>query len=485
MGPIPGHSAEQTVAAFVGRPAVPKPLPPKDVPHHPFLSEYGAAHVDSYNSDVTDWPGPLGRDPEVISRSMGRHLGLCTIRAFHPQGHLSSICYYVKDGPNLGGVTVGIDLALFDPSDIRVLDLYEAGSFTIDLFRFIKGETVNLSGSYFFVDQLGRAVNAGAGNRIQIVEPRLIDGLPQWRLAESLDLGALVPTEAGNLIAVMPDFQGHQWFITTHGLVGRVDENTGDLRTTRLEGETFENAMAIAPDGIYVASDHALYRFEADPDTGVPRHTWRRAYPRATVKKPGMLSWGTGVTPTLLGKELVAITDNGDDRVNLLVYDRQDGERVCSVPLFELGAGVVEVSPIGYSDEGGRFNALVVQSNYGAPSFRGDYGDLERWLTRIDVLSDRSGCVEVWTNHEVPSTGVPKLSTATGLIYTFTQRFDQPVEKAWYFAALDFETGETVYMVSLGTGWERHNSYGTVDLGPDGTAYQGLLTGMVSIRDRE
>jgi hypothetical protein len=40
-------------------------------------------------------------------------------------------------------------------------------------------------------------------------------------------------------------------------------------------------------------------------------------------------------------------------------------------------------------------------------------------------------------------------------------------------------------MVSLGTGDERHNSYGTVDLGPDGTAYQGLLTGMVSIRDRE
>ena len=152
---------------------------------------------------------------------------------------------------------------------------------------------------------------------------------------------------------------------------------------------------------------------------------------------------------------------------------------------FELGAGVVEVSPIGYSDESGRFNAVVIQSNYGAPDFRGDYGDLEPWLTRIDVLSDRSGCVEVWTNHEVPSTGVPKLSTATGLIYTFTQRFDQPVEKAWYLAALDFETGDTVYMVSLGTGDERHNSYGTVDLGPDGTAYQGLLTGMVSIRDRE
>jgi hypothetical protein len=37
--------------------------------------------------------------------------------------------------------------------------------------------------------------------------------------------------------------------------------------------------------------------------------------------------------------------------------------------------------------------------------FRGDYGDLERCLTRIDVLGDRTGCVEVWTNHEVPSTG--------------------------------------------------------------------------------
>ena len=59
------------------------------------------------------------------------------------------------------------------------------------------------------------------------------------------------------------------------------------------------------------------------------------------------------------------------------------------------------------------------------------------------------------------------------------------MEKAWYLAAVDFETGETVYMVGLGTGDGRHNSYGTIDLGPDGTAYQGLLTGMVAIRDRE
>jgi hypothetical protein len=243
--------------------------------------------------------------------------------------------------------------------------------------------------------------------------------------------------------------------------------------------------MAIAPDGIYVATDQGLYRFEIDPATGLVRQSWREGYEGATKKKPGMLSWGTGTTPTLLGEDLVAICDNGDDQVNLLVHDRRDGRKICEVPLFQQGASLVEISPIGYSDRSGQYDSVIIQNNYGAPEFAGDYRDLARGLTRIDVLPDRSGCVRVWTNNEVPSTTVPKLSTANGLIYTYTQLLDTQVDRAWYLAAVDFDTGETAYMVSLGTGEMRHNYYATVDLGPNGTSYVGVLTGMVAVRDTE
>ena len=271
--------------------------------------------------------------------------------------------------------------------------------------------------------------------------------------------------------------------MTRSGLLGYIAAGTKEIFTYRFNEEEFENSMAIAPDGIYAATDYALYRFVIDPVTGIPKYTWRKEYKRATVEKPGMLSWGTGVTPTLLGNDLVVITDNEDDQVNLLVYDRLTGKNITEYPLFEPGASLVEISPIGYNDKEGQYTSIIVQNNYNAPGVNDDYSELVPGLTRIDVLPDRSGCVEVWTNNEVPSTGVPKLSTANGLIYTYTQLLDSRVSMAWYFTAVDFRTGETVYMVSLGTGSAKHNFYATVDIGRNGIAYQGIMGGMIAVRD--
>jgi len=68
--------------------------------------------------------------------------------------------------------------------------------------------------------------------------------------------------------------------------------------------------------------------------------------------KPGSLSQGSGTTPTLLDPDgpggrdgYVAITDNADERMHVLVYRRDPalpaaGRLVCRVPVF--GAGATE-----------------------------------------------------------------------------------------------------------------------------------------------
>jgi hypothetical protein len=79
---------------------------------------------------------------------------------------------------------------------------------------------------------------------------------------------------------------------------------------------------------------------------------------------------------------------------------------------------------------------------------------------------------------------VPKLSLATGLVYTYTKPADPGGTDAWYFTALDFRSGATVYKRLAGTGLGFNNHYAPVSLGPDGTAYVGTLGGLVLLRDR-
>ena len=71
---------------------------------------------------------------------------------------------------------------------------------------------------------------------------------------------------------------------------------------------------------MYIVSDAALYRFDAGAD-GTPAVTWREKYPNSGVQKPGQVSPGSGTTPTLMGSEYVAITDNADP-MDVVVYKR-------------------------------------------------------------------------------------------------------------------------------------------------------------------
>jgi hypothetical protein len=89
-----------------------------------------------------------------------------------------------------------------------------------------------------------------------------------------------------------------------------------------------------------------------------------------------------------------------------------------------------------------------------------------------------------WTNREVRApTVVPKLSTATGLIYAYTREPAPLGQQPYFWTAIDARTGRTAWKVYAGSGLGFNNNYAGLALGRDATAYLGVTGGMVALRD--
>ncbi len=78
---------------------------------------------------------------------------------------------------------------------------------------------------------------------------------------------------------------------------------------------------------------------------------------------------------------------------------------------------------------------------------------------------------------------MPKLSAANGIVYTYTKDAREDGQDAWYLTALDFRTGKTLFKRLGGEGLGHNNNYAPITLGPDGTAYVGVLGGLIGLRD--
>ena len=78
---------------------------------------------------------------------------------------------------------------------------------------------------------------------------------------------------------------------------------------------------------------------------------------------------------------------------------------------------------------------------------------------------------------------VPKLSTRTGLIYTYTREPAPPLQQPYFWTAIDARTGKTAWKVYAGSGLGFNNNYAGLALGRDGTAYLGVTSGLVALRD--
>ena len=285
------------------------------------------------------------------------------------------------------------------------------------------------------------------------------------------------------MASALPDWKGNIWFVSKkNGKVGTLDPKTKAIHLVTL-GEEIENSFAVDKDGVYIVSDKRMYRFGMKAD-GTPKVTWKVTYKNSGIHKPSQVDAGSGTTPTIMQGGLVSITDNADP-MNVVVYrtaarlKRGQQRKVCEMPVFKKGAGATENSII----TAGR--SMIVENNYGYQDpFGPTSGALtEPGVTRIDMNAKGTGCKKVWTSKERAPTVVPKLSTSTGLMYLYTRDEDPNGSQPWFWTAIDFRTGKTVWKQFAGTGLNYNNNYAGLAIGPDRTAYLGTIGGIIALKD--
>ncbi|MFF0608382.1 hypothetical protein ACFYUD_06905 [Nocardia tengchongensis] len=398
---VAGLGATALLTIATGTASAFGPVPPAN----PYLGPVGTAtmHGDSEASDTTPLPG----------------VGTGGVHAdFHEQ---AAACPTILQGAD--GLPQALCTKITDRAP-KVLLLDPSNGNTLASLDLTKGSL--LGGVYAYLDNHDQMVTVdGSGNLLRIGHQRGSDGKWSLSIASKTDVTQAVTGHCGGgdcdaVSSVSPDYQGRVWFATDGAAAGFVNTDGTAHSIVLAPGENVANSIATGPQGMAVATDHALYLLNVDGG-GNPQIVWRQAYDRGPARKPGQLSWGTGATPTFFGPgdgtEYLAITDNAATKENLLVYSTATGAPICSVPAID----GTENSPIGSG------NSVFVASTYGYPypalppnagTSQPASAPVSGGMTRIDVTG--SGCTVVWTN-TVPSSAVPRLSVADGKIYTFTR----------------------------------------------------------------
>lgn len=473
-GPIPAELPESgldSVQSFIGAAHVPRPIAGAPIADHPFLAPAGrnSMHNDSYQSDSYTWGGPLGNNTRVASALFHPLVGNCVAAVTDNAGRLISTCV----------TPFGVTLVARDPRTLAILARKKITYWLPTGSKFG-------GGVYFHLDHEGRVLLASNEPAIEIWELQGQGGSLNWHKQNSIGLGGAlnaVRKEEHRVIDVQPDWQGHYWFITRGGVVGVAARDGSQVSAIALPGEGIDNAFAVNANGVFVASNHAMYRFSRSA-AGHPQIDWRETYDRGSAPKPGTMGHGTGTTPTLLGEEFVAITDNANGRINVVVFRQRPAAGAkalfCQVPVFEPDRGASENSLVALQD------GFVVENNFG---YQGPFENISAapGLAKVAIDVAAGGCGVAWENKTLSApSSVPKVSLPAGLIYVYTRDQSNPDDMhAWYFTAVDAHSGELVFKVLTGVGRKFNNHYGSISITADGSAYIGTMGGVVRVWDEQ
>ena len=455
---------------YQGAPATPQQLKPTRAPQNPWMARNprNNIHNDTWMTDAYRWAGPIGRNPVAKSNAMPP--ALCGSLTFHSRGYIVSVCPSLVSAPQA---------RVIDPQSLEILATYTMpnapdppGTKAYQNFA---------GGGYFFLDKRNRVWSSTKTSHLFVLQVS-DDGRSITKLRDYDLTSVLEPDE--RISSALPDFRGRIWFVSKkNGKVAVLNPKTRRIRAIRL-GEDIQNSFTVDRRGIYIVSSKRMYRFWAG--RGKPRIQWKRRYRNSGIVKPGQADAGSGTTPTIMRGGYVAITDN-DDPMNVVVYRKalrlKRGRRrvVCRVPVFDEAASATENSLM----TNGR--SLYVENNYGYQDpFGPNSGALSTpGFARVDVRRGGRGCRKVWeTAVERGSSVVPKLSTRTGLIYTYTRDPSTiPASQPYYWTAISARTGATAFKMYAGNGLPFNNNYAGIAIGPNGTAYLGVTGGIVALRD--
>jgi hypothetical protein len=501
--PIP-PGPETSLPNYIGQPARAKPLPNSGAPQNPNFAPnpFALGHSDIWMSDTADLDGPLGRNPVVSSTSLpGMHVNSWLT----PGGNIA----FDSHGRPVVFV-FGIDeasVALLDPDTLDVVSSYPLTAtlgFSGEGAQKVPSSAWSI---YAYLDDRDQIhIVSESTKLLTLAETGSPDHPVLEQVGEGYDLTQLLAPTGDRITAVNVDFQGRYWLnLGTSSKIYLLNPETAPAEIKQLpwvrldhDGDRDEftrNGMALTREGAaYVVTTEAMYRVDAGADDRLSI-VWQEPYDSIGVVRPGQYELGSGTTPTILGEgKYVAITDNAP-QMQVVVY-RTDakldpGEKrvVCEVPVFDFpegGAGAGSNSLVGLR------NSIIAQNtadylfdwNAGTLTTPGKPG-----MERIDIAPNGRGCTEVWTNQDVHTNTVVRLSTRNGLIYTQDRKYDATKDVyAVYWVALDFRTGEVVWEKLAGTfarsGPARFdNFWAPAAMGPNGALYAANYGGVTMIRD--
>ena len=466
-----------------------KALTPKAMDVNPYMAASDSnIHHDCYNTDSTDEVLPVDIYSEINVSYEKVNPNASPAVFFDSYGHAVV--------PLLGGLAI---------RDINAEETQTLGYFSPK--QHDNGDYL-IQSSYSFVDESNRLVCPTNNNHVLMLKATDEDGnvLPEFEKVLDIDIKAAAEAALGktldqNLLSVVFDYEGNLWFATggfriypdrkqqgTFGYVSRaaIDKilNGEDVDLSdavfvyELEpGEGAENGIAASKEGAVILTNLKCYLLQAD--NGVKK-VWETSYKSVGAKESkegdettgGGLAWGGGCSPSLT-KDLVMFTDN-QDPVNLIAVDMKTGEQVASMPVIdELPEGTqvsVENSAIVYDDGEGTVSTIVCNW-FGAGSAKLGEADNDSsiqsyeniydvgWLRqgnkmiapgieRVDTVKTEDGyeMKSIWCRSDLSDTSMMKLSTATGYIYGYVQDMETGM---WQYIMLDFETGETAFIMDI------------------------------------
>ena len=468
--------------------SLPQPVPHVPIPAHPLMASGGnSMHNDAYESDVNSARGPSGIQPQIFSHTEG--FGGYGTLTFDSRGRIVAVY----------GNGKSLTLVIMDPDTLAWIATYPlpGRSWYFPLQGVLPWKYIG-AGMYFYLDNEDNVVVPTTLNTVQIIHiPR--DNHDSFRVLREFDLSRHVvklPWPKLDSVAwIFPEWpdantRGHRlWYATIEGLVGTFEKDSGEIRTHKLQNEIIENSFAVGEEGLFVISDKRLYRMSS-ADNGDIQIDWENDYDYGPAAKPGLITRGSGSSVDLVGTAvdgLVIVTDNAEPRIHVEFYRRSTGEKVCSEPLFEAGKSATDLSVLSFSqaDAHGQANgvySVLIENNWGHHSF--PYSDPVAGMTRVDAVRQSDGsyqCHTVWESQEMGIAGA-KLSLGSGLVYMYTN--DRAVARGWYFTALDFATGKTVWRQHTGIGHGYNAWQGVLFIHPDnGALYSTTIFGLVMMKD--
>jgi len=248
-------------------------------------------------------------------------------------------------------------------------------------------------------------------------------------------------------------------------------------------------------DGTYKCNKGNLMKLKWDNDSKKIVLGFESPYKNAGYLKYGMANVGSGTTPTIFKLKddcentYVTIGDNDSPRMNICIYDSNDGKLCSETPVFNKMRSCDEASFIGVN---GR---VVAENNFGhsVKNFvRSQYISNDPGMTMVDFNGDHDIIKAtddniVWNKSDTRFFAMSMLCRKSGIIYAYTCDWSDDIASTkggqFSISAIDSFDGREVWRVPIGRGHPYQHAFGGVYFDRCENLFVGSYDYLVSIQN--